>query len=106
MKTYIVEGQYTLLPESRQWAIPGSERRYWDIITVEDEDDLTAYFAGQQDFIEEREEPVNFGQEARDARRQPPEHVCARCERPCKPQFRYCYRCHQYLQVKAKIRAS
>lgn len=107
MKTFIVPGQYHILPEAQQWAIPGSERRYWDIITVEDEEELAAYLAGQQDFIPEEKgefEALPFGQEARAARRAPAPHRCARCERECKPQFKYCYRCNNYLKVREKAR--
>lgn len=110
MTTYIVEGWIDLIPSAKQWAIPGTfPRRYWDVITASDADELAAYLAGHQPFIkEEREEPVgwyaHFGQEARDARRQPPEHACARCGNPCKSQFRYCYRCHNYLKVREKAK--
>lgn len=28
---------------------------------------------------------------------------CARCQRDIKPQYTYCYRCNNYLKVKARI---
>ena len=28
---------------------------------------------------------------------------CARCQREIKPQYTYCYRCNNYLKVKARI---
>lgn len=114
MRQVIIEGQYRLgdLPvKSRQWAPANYERRYWDIIEVEDEEDLAAYLSGQQDFIPEKASGwlFEFGQEAKQERKNinfihlPPEHHCARCKRVCKPQYTYCYRCNSYLKVKEKL---
>src|SRR5260221_5563955 len=106
-KTVIIPGVYTLPAQYTPHAIPGTyPRRFWDVVTVEDEEELLAYLAGQQDFIPEekprRFEPAPFGQEARDIRRNPP-HLCARCKRPCKIKYKYCYRCNCYLKVKERI---
>lgn len=30
-ETYIIAGEYKLLPQSERWAIPGMPRRYWEI---------------------------------------------------------------------------
>jgi|SRR5581483_1358439 len=106
MKTAIIEGQYTLIESHQRYALAGSfPRRFWDIVTYEDEEELAAYLAGQQPFICDNVADrfsIPFGQEDRQDRRAPPEHTCARCARPCKAQYRYCYRCHSYLKVKEK----
>jgi hypothetical protein len=33
----------------------------------------------------------------------PDMHPCKRCKRACKARFTHCYRCHKYLEVKARI---
>lgn len=107
----ITEGVYLVenMPvPSQRWAIPALyNRRYWDVVTVEDEDELARYLAGQRSFVTETDRyeryEIPFGQEAKQARHAEPEHTCARCKRPCKARFVYCYRCHTYLKVKAKI---
>jgi hypothetical protein len=118
MTQYIIEGQYVLDPHSQQWAMPGwTPPRYWDVIECEDEQELAAYLSGQQPFIKEEFPAIAYGQEARSgaapvnvsAKRKESTprggvtHVCARCNRECKPQFKYCYRCNQYNKVKAKL---
>lgn len=129
MKHYIIEGQYTVAPEYQQWTMPGwTPPRFWDVVTVEDETELAAYLAGQQPFIEE-EKPrfpaIFYGQEVKRGSNFATDvaknatgagtqkvpcgtnavatHVCARCNKPCKPQFKLCYRCNQYNKVKARL---
>lgn len=54
-------------------------------------DNLIAYLAGQQDFIDDQ------AQHQREA-----QHACQRCQRPCKARFTHCWRCRQYLLVREK----
>lgn len=89
MTTVIVPGQYRAadLPERyRAYAPAGFDRKYWDVVSDEDGESFTAYLAGQQTF----EEPEEV-------------HCCRRCKKPCKRAYTYCYRCSQYLKVKASI---
>lgn len=117
MTTYIVEGQYDLLPYAKKWALPGTfPRRYWDVIEAKDEEELAAYLAGQQPYISDNRsfEPIPYGQEVKRGIRTRTEfepsaampqiqHTCARCGRACKKPYKHCYRCFSYLKVKAKI---
>lgn len=52
--------------------------------------DLGRYLAGQEPFL--RDEPM-----------QKIEHKCERCHKACSAKYRHCYRCAQYLKVKARL---
>lgn len=99
-KTIIIEGEYSLNTDgvyakyaahAPSGAFP---RRFVDILTVDDEEDVAAYLNGQEAFAAGAETPVTEPE---------PMHLCKRCKRPCKVRFAHCYRCSQYLKVKASI---
>jgi len=53
-------------------------------------DDLTRYLAGQEAFIPDESSEKTA-------------HRCERCQRPCSAKYRHCWRCAQYLKVKARL---
>lgn len=86
----IEEGVYTYepqFPKERQYTPEGLyPRRFWDIITFEDEQSMSRYLAGQENFVADPEpEPM---------------HQCQDCKRPCKVRFKLCYRCYKFREKR------
>ena len=64
----------------RKWVIPGTfPKRYWD---VEFDPELSEEGAGAS--------PA-------------PTNHCKRCQREIAPRYTHCYRCNNYLKVKARL---
>lgn len=53
-------------------------------------DHLARYISGQEPFIKPSEDERRL-------------HPCQRCKRPCSVRFTHCWRCAQYLKVKARL---
>lgn len=92
-KQALIAGHYTLHPRYAPWAIPGVwPRKFWENVEYETETALQAYLASYPRLTTVTPFPsIPFGQETH-------EHRCAHCERTCKPQYRYCYRCAQRMR--------